>query len=58
MLVVKMLGWRLIVSKGLNLTPMSLASFLWDIGKQISPDVKRSVPSGAILFAYRNFIEN
>ena len=34
---------------------------LWDIGKQHSPrcDVtERGVPSGAILFAQRNFIKN
>ena len=34
-----------------QLTHISLASFLWDIGK------KRGVPSGAILFAYIIFIE-
>ena len=37
-----------------NLTIISLASFLWDIGKQNSPRcdaAKRGVPSGAILFA-------
>ena len=34
---------------------------LWDIGKQHSPRcdaAERGVPSGAILFAQRNFIEN
>ena len=39
---------------------LSLASLLWDIGKQYSPRcdaAERGVPSGAILFAYRNFIE-
>ena len=43
-----------------RLTHISLASFLWDIGKQNSPRcdaAKRGVPSGAILFAYMNFIE-
>ena len=42
------------------LTHISQASFLVDIGKQNSPRwdaAKRCVPSGAILFAYRNFIE-
>ena len=43
-----------------NLTHLSLASLLWDLGKQNSPRcdaTERGVPSGAILFAYRNFIE-
>ena len=42
------------------LTHISLASFLWDMGKQNIPRceaAKRGVPSGAILFAYMNFIE-
>ena len=42
------------------LTHLSLASLLWDIGKQHSPRcdaAERGVPSGAILFAYRNFIK-
>ena len=42
------------------LTHISLASFLWDIGKQDSPRcdaAKRGVPSVALLFAYMNFIE-
>ena len=42
------------------LTHLSLASLLWDIGKQDSPRcdaAERGVPSGAILFAQRNFIE-
>ena len=42
-------------------THFSLASFLWDIGKQYSPRCDAAlcgVPSGAILFAQRNFIEN
>ena len=42
------------------LTHLSLASFMWDIGKQNSPRcdaAERGVPSGAILFAYRIFIE-
>ena len=37
-----------------------LASLLWDIGKQYSPRcdaAERGVPSGAVLFAQRNFIE-
>ena len=43
------------------LTHISLASFLWDIGKQNSPrcdTAKRGVPSGAFLFADMIFIEN
>ena len=39
---------------GLCFTHMSLASLLWDIGKQNSPRcdaAERGVPSGAILFA-------
>ena len=42
------------------LTPISLASFLWDIGKQNSPRcdaAERGAPSESILFAQRNFIE-
>ena len=42
------------------LTHLSLASLLWDIGKQHSPRcdaAERGVPSRAILFAWRNFIE-
>ena len=42
------------------LTHMSFASFLWDISKQHSPrcdTAEPGVPSGAILFAKRNFIE-
>ena len=42
------------------LTHLNLASLLWGIGKQNSPRcdaAERGVPSGAILFAYRNFIE-
>ena len=38
----------------LSLTHLSLASLLWDIGKQYSPRcdaTERGVPSGAILFA-------
>ena len=44
----------------LTLTHLSLASLLWDIGKQKSPRcdaAERGVPSGAILFAQSNFIE-
>ena len=43
-----------------SLTNLSRASFLWDIGKENSARwdaTKRGVPSGAILFAYTNFIE-
>ena len=43
-----------------SLTHISLASFLWDIGRQKSPRcdaAKRGVTSGVILFAYMNFIE-
>ena len=43
-----------------DLTHISLASLLWDIGKQNSPRcdaAERGVPSRAILFAWRNFIE-
>ena len=39
------------------LTHISLASFLWDIGKQNSPRcdaAERGVPSGAVLFAYKD----
>ena len=42
------------------LTHLSLVVILWDIGKQHSPRcdaAERGVPSGAILFAQRNFIE-
>ena len=40
------------------LTHISLASLLWDLGKQNSPRrdaAERGVPSGAILFAYKKF---
>ena len=43
------------INDRLNLTHISLASFLWDIGKQNCPRwdaAKCGVPSGAILFAY------
>ena len=43
-----------------KLTHLSLASHLWDIGKQHSPRCDAAecgVPSGAILFAWRNFME-
>ena len=43
-----------------TLTHLSLASFLGDTGKQNSPRcdaAERGVPSGAILFEQRNFIE-
>ena len=42
------------------LTHLSLASLLWDIGKQNSPTsdaAECGVPSGAILFAWRNFLK-
>ena len=42
------------------LTHLSLASLLWDIGKQNSPRcdaTEPGVPSGAILFQQRNFIK-
>ena len=48
------------VSRTPNLTNLSLASLLWDIGKQHSPRcdaAERGIPSVAILFAKRNFIE-
>ena len=51
---------RLIKDSLVKLTHLSLASFLWDIGKQNSPRcdaAERGVPSGAILFAQRNFID-
>ena len=38
----------------------SFKTFLWDIGKQYSPRydaAERGVPSGAFLFAERNFIK-
>ena len=44
-----------------ELTNLSLASLLWDVGKQNSPRfdaAERGGPSGAILFAWRNLIEN
>ena len=43
-----------------TLTHISMASFLWDTGKQNShrcDAVKSGVASGAILFAFMNFIE-
>ena len=36
---------------------LSLASLLWGIGKQNSHRCDARVPSGAIVFALRNFIE-
>ena len=39
------------------LTCISLASYLWDIGKQYRPRAEHEVSSGATLFAFRNFIE-
>ena len=44
----------------LILTHLSLASLLWDIGKQTRlrcDAAERGVPSGAILFALKIFIE-
>ena len=49
-----------LVSVMTSLTHISLASFVWDIGKQNSPRcdaAKCGVPSGAILFADMIFIE-
>ena len=43
-----------------DLTHISLVFILWDIGKQHSPRcdaTERGVPSGAILFAWKSFIE-
>ena len=43
-----------------RLTHIGLASIIWVIGIQYSPRwdaTERGVPSGTILFAYRNFIE-
>ena len=43
------------------LTHLSLASFLWDIGKQCRPrsdTAERGVLSGSSLFAYRMFYQN
>ena len=48
------------ISETVYLTHLSMASPLWGIGKQHSPRcdaAERGVPSGAILFARRNFIE-
>ena len=44
-----------------HLTHISMASFLWDMGKQNRPRydaAKRGVPSGAILFAYHTMWKN
>ena len=38
-------------------THLSLASFLWDIGKQHNPGCDAAFCYGAILFAHRKFIE-
>ena len=51
---------KYVVVKSSPLTHLSLASLLWDIGKQNSPRcdaAERGVPSGAILFANIIFIE-
>ena len=51
-------SWLLLIF--LLLTHISLTSFLWDIGKKISPRcdaAKGGVPSGAILFVDMIFIE-
>ena len=48
------------VAFSLDMSILSLASFLWDIGTQNSPRcdaAKRGVPSEAILFAILIFIE-
>ena len=53
-----LIGWEGTLNK--MLIHLSLASLLWDIGKQNSPAcdaAERGVPSGAILFAERIFIE-
>ena len=50
-----------ILHRDFPLTHISLVSLLWDIGKQNSPRceaAERGVPSEAILFAERIFIEN
>ena len=44
----------------IDLTRLSLAPLLWDIGKQYSPRcdaAERGVPSGVILFVQRKFSE-
>ena len=46
--------------KLISLTHLSLTSLLWDIDKQNSPRcdaAERGVPSGAILFAKRIFVQ-
>ena len=40
------------------LTHISLASFLWDVGKQCRPRPERGVWSGSTLFAYRLFYQD
>ena len=45
----------------MSLTHLSLASFLWDIGKQNSPRcdaAERGVPSGPFLFAFNREISS
>ena len=49
------------MTKIVALTHISLASFLWDIGKQCKPRTDaaiRGVWSGSSLFAYRRFYQN
>ena len=53
--------WKFIFNFHQGLTHLSLASLLWDIGKEESPRcdaVERGIPSGAILFAQRNSSKN
>ena len=54
------LYWETLTIEIFKLTRISLASLLWDIGKQHSPRcdaAKRGVPSGAMPSAQGNFIE-
>ena len=49
-----LLKHTVVLSEPIFLTRLSLASLLWDIGKQNSPRcdaAERGVPTGAILFA-------
>ena len=55
---ISLANYNKLLSESHLLTHLSLASLLWDIGKQNSPRcdaAERGVPSGAILFAYREF---
>ena len=57
-IIIKMVGENLLEIKttiySVCLTHLSLASLLWDVANSRAPE---GVPSGAILFAQRNFIE-